>query len=51
MLKLQVLISYITIQKVVINMMMNFSIKLPLKYVRTKFKFITANYGDAQPSF
>lgn len=32
-------------------MMMNFSIKLPLKYVRTKFKFTTAIYGGAQPPF
>ena len=32
-------------------MMRNFSIKFPLKYIRTKFKFTTAIYREAQPPF
>lgn len=51
MLKLHVFIGYITIQKVVVNTTRNFSIKFPLKCIRTKFKFTTAIYGDVQPSF
>lgn len=49
--KAWVYLAYVTIQKVVVNMMINFSIKFPLKYVKTKFKFTPAIYGDAQPPF
>ena len=44
MLKLHVFIGYITIQKVAVNTMRNFSIKFPLKYTRKKIKFTTAIY-------
>lgn len=51
MLKPQVFIAYTTTQKLVVNMMMKFSLKLPLKYIRTKFKFATAVYGNEQTPF